>query len=1046
MRNFIGYFVKYPIVSNLLILSIIAFGYLSMGKVRSTLVPLVDSNMVIITVQYPGASPEEVEKGITQKIENELRGINGIEKFTSSSKENSARIVVELKMETDLNAALQEVKNAVDGINSFPAEMEPPVVEKRLFATKAVTYALNGDLPLTELKALAQKIEDDLRLEAGVTELDIRGFPKEEIQIALKEEDMRRFGITFQEISEAVRKNNIDLTGGALRGPDEELAIRTKQKGYFAKDLRDIIIRTNETGAKVRLADVARITDRWEESPNRLYVDGKPAVEIQVNFSPTEDLIVISENTRTYFDEFNKKNITAKATLIRDRSEQISVMQDVLLNSGVIGIALVLLFLSLFINPRLSFWVAFSIPLCFMGMFIVAYLADITLNKMSLFGLIIVIGILVDDGVVICESIYQEYEKGKSKYQAAIDGTLNVFPSVFSGVLTTMVAFSTFFFLGGKFGTMFFELGIVVVATLGFSLLEGVSTLPAHIANSKALATARKDKKLSIGEKFLTTIRERYFMAFLKKSTEYRALTLMFPLALGLLTYGAIQGDVIRIGDTNVDDNSEAVVTLKMPAGTPEVETLQWLNHIERQAIETGKYFDDLYPGEEPQTITFITKSISSADQGEIKVSLIGSNKRSFSSEDFANELRNSVGNIPTAEKLEYVQESKFGKPISTYLVGDDLDELKDAKLWLKDKLSELSDLKNVNDDDVEGMREVKITLKEQAHPLGINLDDVVSQVRQGFYGQEVQRLTRGRDEVKIMVRYDQKERSTLGQLENMRVRLNGGLEVPLRLVADLSFERNVTVINHLNGKRQINVEADLANTSVSMSAVKREINKKIIPEMLDRFPDITVGAGGRSERMKSTYESMETVVPMVMIVIIGIIILTFRSLSQTFLVISLIPTSMIGAAWGHWFHGYSIDMPSYLGMVALIGVLINDSIVLIDAFNKNIRKGTDFRNALTEAIRSRFRPILLTTLTTCAGLFPIIISSSPETQFVVPMGISLFYGLLFATILTLIVLPSMMLTANEAKRFFKWVWTGEKQSAESVEPATKDELVNLEA
>ncbi|BDD04149.1 efflux RND transporter permease subunit [Aureibacter tunicatorum] len=1045
MKKFVGYFIKYPIVSNLLIVSILVFGFLSMRMVRSTLIPRIDSNVILISINYPGASPEEVENGVVMKIENQIQGLSGIDKYTSISSENTASITIETKMEANIDVVLQEVKNAVDGVSSFPTGMEPPVVEKKLYAQKAINYAISGDVSLVELKKHAQRIEDGLRREANVTEIEIRGYPEEEIQVSLNEEAMRRYQFTFDEIAKAIEDNNLDLTGGTLKGADEELMIRTRQKGYYAEDLRNIVLRSNNEGAVVRLQDVANVTDRWEEDPDRFYVNGEPAIEIQVNFSEIEDIIVVADDTKAFFERFNDKDYPAKATELRDRSRDIVIMKRVLVESGIVGIILVLVILSLFLNPRLSFWVAFAIPICFMGMFIVAAMADITMNKMSLFGLIIVIGILVDDGVVICEAIYQEYEKGKSRFEATVDGVRKVFPSVFSGVLTTIVAFSTFFFLKGKFGEMFFELGIVVVATLAFSLLEGVTTLPAHVANSKALKVKREEKKVSIGERFLLKIRDRYFMPVLSKSLRYGWLTLIIPIAIVIITKGAVDGNIIKIGDASVEDYSEVVVELKMPSGTPESTTVDVLNYIEDMALKTVSQFDEDYQASESY-MTFITQSISAADEGQVVVNLVSTDQREFSSEDFANIMMQHVGPLPEAERLEFVQESNFGKPISMYLVGQELVELKQAKDWLKSELLKLKGLKNVQDDDVTGMREVEITLKDQAHLMGLNLNDVVRQVRQGYFGEEAQKLTRGKDEVKIYVRYESAERRNVGQLENMMIRLDDGREIPLKEVANLGYTRSVISINHLNGNRQITLEADLANSEVSLAEVRAEIDNVILKEFGSRYPDISIEYGGRNEKMKDTYASMGDVVPIITFIILAIIIFTFRSLSQTFLIFVLIPLSMVGALWGHWVHDYGVDLPSMLGMVALIGVLINDSIVLIEAYNQNLRERAGMMMALMRAIKSRFRPIMLTTLTTCAGLLPMILSNDPDTQFVVPMGISLFYGLLTATVLTLLILPSMIVAVNSFKRFLKWAWEGKMVSKESVEHACKEAQVDLEA
>ncbi|BDD11170.1 acriflavin resistance protein [Fulvitalea axinellae] len=1044
MKKIVSYFIKYPIAGNLMIVAVLWLGYLSMRQTRATLSPAVEPGFIKVQVVYPGASAEEVENGVVQKIENALKGTKGIDKVTSVSSENSAFITVEAESGYDINVLLQEVKNAVDGVNSYPSGMENPVVEKWTFSDKAVDFALSGNVDLATLKTYAQRAENELLNTKDVTDVELSGFPDEEIEIALREADLRRFGLTFNEVAQAVRRSNIDLTGGTIRGAEEDLMIRTRQKKFYGEELENIVIRGNTMGGIVTLKDVADINDEWVDSPNRFYVNGNPAIRIRVNFTDTEDVVEIARQVREFIAEYNEKHNDVKASVLLDRSEGISIMMDILLQNGVLGIGLVLLFLSLFLHPRLAFWVAFALPICFMGMFMIGAAYGITLNGVSLFGLIIVVGILVDDGIVICESIYQEYEKGKPRIRAAIDGTMKVLPGVFSAVLTTMVAFATFFFLDGILGKLFVELGVVVIATLLFSLLESFTTLPAHIANSKALKPVTKTRKESVGQRSLKKVRIAIYEPLLRWAMRHRFVTLCMPVGIMMITIGAMQGGIIRLGDTSADDLGAATVTLEMPPGTSETVTQKYLDLLEEKARETSVEFDAR--SKDNEAVKFITESIKGTNAGEVSAYLVNTDERDFTSEEFASAWRKKVGEIPEAEKVNFAKETRYGKPVFLNISGYNLEELTEAKEYLKAELKQLSDLKNVEDDDVLGTREVEITLKPKAYLLGITLEEVISQVRQGYFGEEAQRLTRGEDEVKIYVRYKKEERATVGQLENIHIRLSDGREVPLSEVANMRFTRSLVSINHLNGKRNIAVMADLASKQANLNDIKSEIDNRIIPEVEAKYPGISIIKGGRDERLKETYDSMLKVVPIIVFIILAIVVWTFRSVLQAGVIFLLVPLGMIGVGWGHFLHGYGVDLTSYLGMVALIGVMINDSIVLVEAMNHNIAHGMKLNDAVYEAAVSRFRPIILTTLTTVVGLMPAIFFSNTDSEFVVPMAISLSYGLIVATFLTLIVLPVLLLVGNSARRKIIWIWTGKNKSPEEVEPALRGIHIEEEA
>lgn len=1037
MKGIIQYFIKYSSAGNVLILLILFLGWFGFSSLRSTLIPQIDPGVINISTVYPGASPEEVEQGVILKIEQSLQGLTGIKKLTSLSRENVGVVTAQLTSGVDADLVLQDIKNAVDGISSFPTGIEPPRASKWEFRSDAIDFMINGDVDLSLIKQEALHVEADLLNTPGISKIEISGFPEEEIEIAFRETDLETYGITLAQAVAVIRNANIDLTGGNIRGESEDLSIRTRQKQYYAEDLKDIVLRSNADGTVLYLSDLADVTEKWAEDPDAVFVDGKPAALIKVKYTSEEDIIHVASEVERYVDKFNLENDVLQAKVLGNQADTVRSMQAILANNGIIGFILVLVFLSLALNPRMAFWVALSIPLSFMGMFALAALFDITLNKISMFGMILVVGILVDDGIVIAENIYQHHEKGKRRIRAAIDGALEVLPAVTSAIITTMIAFSAFMLIEGTFGQFFKEMAFVVMAALFISLIEGALILPAHIAHSKALAADRKQSWLEKKSTYyLAFMRDNWYAPVYRKALENRLITLTIVTGLFLITIGAAVGGIIQMGGSNFENQSHSDVSLQMPPGTPEAVTHATLLMLEQKAIEVGEKFS----GEEGKVIvTSIINQQTATDEGGISVNFIDSRERDFLSTDFSNAWRLAVGPMPEVERINYVEASHFGKAVSISLLGKDVGVLDQAVEEFKNELKNLAGLKNVIDDNQQGMREIEVVLKDQALLLGLDVQTVMSQVRNGFYGAEVQRINRGTEEVKIWVRYAAADRSSIGDLETMRIRTVTGKTFQLKDIADLNYTTSLSAIRHLNGQRQVTVEADALNKSIDLGVIKKEVTSVILPNILNKYPGINYAIGGREERMAEATASMGKILPAIMVLLFSVIAFTFRSFGQTAILFMLIPLGFIGIGWGHAIHDTPIDMPSYFGIVALIGVLVNDSIVFIETLNRRLKRGMAYMDAMFEAGISRFRPILLTSLTTIAGLAPLIIANNPDAQQTVPMAIAVAYGLIISTFSTLIVLPVLLSLANGSRRYIgKWR-TGVMPTAEEIESSVRE-------
>jgi multidrug efflux pump subunit AcrB len=948
-------------------------------------------------------------------------------------------ITVEVIKGYDTDVVLQDVKNAVDRIPSLPDGMEPIRTFKLENLRPAVSFAISGegvDLPV--LKSVARRVEQDLRSIEGISKVELSGFPEEEIEVAFKEEALRAFGLTFAQAAARVRGANLELTGGKLKTSDEELLIRVRDRSTMAEGLRDIPLIAAADGRIVRLGDVADVRDTWADDPARSYVDGEPAVVVNVSSTVSEDILGIADATLVYMDEFNAGNSALKATLILDATTVLRQRIEMLTTNGLQGFFMVIILLALFLNLRLAFWVALSIPVAFAGMFILAP-GFITINVMSLFGMILVVGILVDDGIVIAESIFQEYEKGLPPVQAAIVGTQKVITAVISAVLTTVAAFSTFFYIEGRLGDFAPALAFVVITTLLFSLIEGAIILPAHIAHSKGLHRGGKNKLEAYMDGRMVKLRDRVYAPFLDRVLANRMLTLGIGFFLIAITVGSIGAGVIKTTFFPVIERDDVQVELEMVAGTRDhivnkeldrIEQLVWQVNEELSAQRT----DSL------QLVLKVQRILGPRpEQGRLNIILLDGETRGMRSEVVTNELRERVGDIPGATNVSFGLQSPFGKPISVSLRGHDLRQLNAAKEELRGELESLPTLRDVIDSDKPGDREVVLQLKQKAYMLGFTTADVMAQVRQGFFGLEVQRVQRGEDEIKLWVRLGEEGRSSLRDLEDMRIRTPDGRAYPLSELATYRIERGIRSINHLDGRREVRVEADMASATLSTTDAQQLIASEVLPPILSKYPSIRSSFEGQGEQSRKVGASARQVMPITLLVMFAIMVFALRSMWQAVVIVLGIPFAIIGVGWGHWLHGVQISLFSFFGLIALIGVMVNDSLVLLTTFNANLKEDMPFGTALREAARSRLRPILLTTLTTVAGLAPLMFNRSFQAQFLIPMAITVAYGLLMATLVTLVVLPTLLTLLNELRRHRYWLWNARMPSEEELEPAVKE-------
>ncbi|WP_299322639.1 efflux RND transporter permease subunit [uncultured Maribacter sp.] len=1066
MRKLIEYFIRYHVAVNVVVISFALFGIVGAKALKSSYFPLTDSKNIAITITYPGASPQEVEEGIVLKIEDNLKGLEGVDRVTSTSRENSGTINVEIEKGENIDFMLLEVKNAVDRVPTFPTGMEPLIVSILETVRQTISFAISGEnIPLATLKSVGRDIENDLRAMEGISQIEISGFPDEEIEIAVNENDLLAYGLSFSEVASSVANANILVTGGNIKTDAEEYLIRANNRSYYGSELGNLVVRADQSGNVIRLKDVAIVRDRFSETPNATYFNGNLSVSTTITSTNNEDLIAAADQVNEYVVEFNQKYNNIKLDVVSDQSVTLNQRTQLLTENAIMGMVLVLIFLSLFLNTRLAFWVAFGLPVAFLGMFVFAGFFDVTINVLSLFGMIIVIGILVDDGIVIAENIYQHYEKGKSPVQAAVDGTMEVLPPIISAIITTILAFSIFLFLDSRIGEFFGEVSVIVILTLVVSLVEALVILPAHLAHSKALqpidnkpksGLANAFAKLRVinefGDKLMVWMRDTLYTPVLRFSMNHKIFMFAVFASAFILTLGSVGGGIIRTAFFPRVASDRVGIELEMPNGTNEKITDSIISLIEKKALIVNKELTEEYMVNSDKDVfeNVIKRLGPGSSSAVLTINLLPGEERpnEISADMVTSRLEELVGPVVGVESLIYGSGGNFGgSPVSVSLLGNNIEELKAAKVELKGILTKNTRLKDISDNDPAGIKEIRLTLKENAYLLGLDLQALMTQVRAGFFGVQAQRFQRSQDEIRVWVRYDRDERSSISNLDDMRIVTPSGERVPLSEIADYTIERGDVAINRLEGRREIQISADMKDVKDSPTEIMTEIQNVHMPEIQSKYPTVSASYEGQNRELEKLTGSLKLVGFTVILLIYITIAFTFRSFSQPLMLLLLVPFSFTAVAWGHWIHDFPINVLSILGIIALIGIMVNDGLVLIGKFNSNLREGMSFDNAIFEAGKSRFRAIFLTSITTIAGLAPLMLETSRQAQFLKPMAISIAYGIGIATVLTLLMLPLFLSFSNNLKAQNLSFASGHKITKEEVERAIKErkEATHLE-
>jgi len=1048
MRKLVSVFIRFPFYANIIIVFLLIGGVFSLLNMKKSFFPEFESKVITISIFYPGASPKEMEEGLTARIEESIRSIVGIKETNSTSSENFAIVTITTTGEYDIDETLTEVKNAVDAISSFPADAEKPVIFKRRSISQAMYLGLSGDVDLITLKNLASEIEDDFLNSGVISQLSINGYPDLEISVEITEDNLLRYKLTFDEISRSIAANNRDISAGMIKSDEEEVLIRSRSRSVDPDEIGDIILRANDDGSYLRIRDVASVKMQFADVSRSLYLNGKRNVSFAVNKLPEEDLDAIAKFCNDYVEEFNETHQGVKLTITYDFLVTLKGRLNLLYKNGGIGLLLVLISLGLFLSFRLSFWVAWGIPASFLGMFVIASAYGITINMISLFGMILVIGILVDDGIVIAENIFTHFEKGKSPRLAALDGTMEVLPAVMTSVITTIIAFSPLFFISGRMEFMF-EMAFVVVFSLLISLFEAFFVLPAHVGNKFVL---RRKHKVNTGtrirnflERILNYFKNKVYSATLKFMIKWRWVAVAFPIGLLIITAGLFGGGLIKSTFFPSIPFDQFNVDISFKAGSGEMITLEHLKRIEDLIWEVDEELkEELNDTNSYVNFTFVSTGSafngqeSGAHAGNIFVLLRDLEGAGVSSYEIVKKVRDKIGEFPEAEKFTIAGRHTFGTPVSVSLLGKDLDELGEAKLLLMKEMRTIEVLNNINDNNSAGKREINLELKPKAYFLGLDNASIASQVRQGFFGGQAQRLQKGKDEIRVWVRYPKHDRVNIGQLESMKIKTAFG-EYPLSELAAYTIERGPVDIKRFNGAREVRINADLDDPFEPVPPIIEKIRTEIIPQILVKYPGIKVEYQGQQRDSDEAMGEIKKLFSLAFALMLLVIMIHFKSATQALIIIMMIPLAWMGATWGHGIEGVPVSMLSTWGMVALSGVIINDAVVFLQKYNTNLLEGQKVTEAAYNAGIARFRAIVLTTLTTVVGLYPIIMEQSFQAQFLRPMAIALAYGVMFGTAFILILFPVLILVLNDIKVYLTWMWTGQRPVNETVENAIKN-------
>lgn len=1054
MNGFLGAFARNTVFANIVFLLLLFAGGLATLSMTRENFPEFSLDMIEVVVPYPGADPEEVEEGISRKIEEALEGVEGLKQVTTTSREDLASALIEVQEDFEVNEVLDEVRTKVGAISTFPLDAEEPVISEMTIRDPVVLLSLSGEMSERRIKEWVERFKDELQQFPEISQAEVFGSRDYEINIEVSEEKLRQYGLSFQEVARAVRSNSLNRAAGVMRTQGEEIRVRTIGRRYTGKDFASLVVLAKPEGDIVTLDQLAEIRDGFSEDPVQAMVNGRPSVLLLVFKTQEEDALAISERVQEY--------IAAKQLqlppgigfeILYDNTEMLRARINLLLKNGIIGLGIVFLLLWAFLNARLSFWSGMGIPISLAGGLVVLWALGGTVNMISLFGLIMVLGIVVDDAIVVGEAIFVHRRMGKNPLRAAIDGVSEVGLPVVAAVITTIVAFIPLLYVGGIMGKFIAILPVVVIACLAISLIECLLLLPAHLndlpdpsrSGSACSGLSRRlDRVHRLTSRGLEWFVDRVYKPLLCKALTWRYISLCIALSVLLLTLGLMRGGILKFLVFPEIDGFIMTATVEFPSGTPPQATSRAVRSIDEALIRLEERIPTVTG--EPlvlDRLAMVGQTLGDIpsrgpNYGAVQAILLESEKRGVHSQDLMVEWEQEIGSIPGVKSLTFegLQAGPPGAPIEVWIQGRDMEGILAASRELMDRLEEFEGVYQVRSDFSPGKDEIRLRLKPEARTLGLDGADLAEQVASAFYGNEALRLQRGRDDVRVKVRYTQAERGRLSTLSDLRIRTEAGREIPLFSVAEASYGSGYSSIIRTDGQRRVAVSAGVNTRTANANEIFNELNESFFPELKSRYPGIYIALQGEKKKMRESLGSLYVGFPLALVGIFIIIATIFRSYVQPFVILFTVPFGIIGAAFGHLLLGYDLSIMSAFGMVALTGVVVNDAIVLIERVNGNLADGMGFFEAVVNGGARRFRPIILTSLSTLGGLAPLILETDLQARFLIPMALSIAAGVLFATLLTLLLIPNLLVILNDMRCINHRLRHGVWPMRHAVEPA----------
>ncbi|PWE18823.1 AcrB/AcrD/AcrF family protein [Marinicauda salina] len=1032
-RGILAWWARNSVAANLLMIIALIGGVIGFNSMQRENNPGAQFPGATISMSWPGASPQDVEEQIIVRIEEALSDIDGIDELTATASEGSARIWVEGESTLDAGEFVNEIERRVNSVNNLPRDAYRPIVRQWRNQDQIAGFAVHGDVDRRELQRIAREIRDEVSSTVpDVSLVDVMGTLNEEVSIEVSEENMRRYGVTFSDVARAISNASINASAGSVRTDLGDVRITSRQLADTAAEFENIVVRQTPEGGVVRVGDVANVIDGLQDANLRATFNGEEMVIVAVRSTGNSDIITVSNGLKAYMER-KQSELPSSVQLSEwwDGADQFNSQLTVIGNSALLGLALVLAVLVLFLRPIVAFWVTIGIATAFAGAFMVLPLIGITLNFLSLFAFLIVIGVVVDDAIIVGENIHNRVERGERGLTAGIVGVQMVAKPVVFAVITTMMAFAPWMLLSGPEVQFTRQISLVIVAALAFSLIESLLILPAHLSHigpQKRSGILGPFLALQNGiADSLVWFARRMYAPTLAAAIRHRYATIIlfigaFGLSIVLMSTGRvamsfmpeIESDLIRVNIT-------------LAEGTPWSRTETIRQRLDEAEEEVQLAYREEFPGERDMIMNRSTLATDGSVRAWINIAPPEDRPGRIPTADVAQRLRDALGPIPDAEEIRFDSTlNQVGPGLEFAINHSDLDVLRDAAEDLKDRLRAYEVTYDVVDNLQTSAEELRLSLKPDAEALGLTLADVTSQVRQAFYGQEVQRLPRGGEDVRVMVRYPRESRESLDAINNLRIRTNDGREVPLAAVADAEFAPGISRIRRRERQRTVTVSAELTDRDAA-GEIRRELEETFFPEWEQRFPGVSVGAIGEAEAQQ---EFMQEVIGL-QVIMIGLmyvlLAVAFGSYAQPLMIMTAIPFAFAGAVFGHLILGEAFALFSMFGIGAAAGIVINDNLVLVDFVNRLRSRGVGAFQALVDAGVQRFRPILLTTVTTFIGVLPMIAERSTAAQFLKPMVISLGFAVIFALFLTLFLVPALYAVGVDVKRLIQTLWTGQR-------------------